>query len=154
MSRHRIDPEFCSRLERAIRPDSCRDVAQKLGTSPETIRRYLRGLSTPSASLLASLCRAYGVNANWLLIGEPPIRGTSWREMVRTSLRDPHIANAVIRAIAHLESRADDEQQHAGLSPRFWQNLQRELESHGSPDANGAMSERPEEGRVAGGIGA
>ncbi|MEX2219142.1 MAG: helix-turn-helix domain-containing protein [Phycisphaerales bacterium] len=50
-----------------------REIAERTGRHPETIRRYLmRG--RVGVHFLATFCREYGVNVEWILWGIGPIR--------------------------------------------------------------------------------
>ncbi|MGE4293926.1 MAG: helix-turn-helix domain-containing protein [Desulfovibrio sp.] len=50
------------------------EFARRHGVNRNTLGRYEKGTNDPNASFLASLIDAYGVDANWLLlgVGEPP----------------------------------------------------------------------------------
>ncbi len=58
-----------SRICKLCRPYAISQVALLTGTNPETARRYLRGLSSPSPEFLAALCEAFDVSADWVLRG-------------------------------------------------------------------------------------
>lgn len=42
----------------------------RFGVTRDTIRRYERGTNPPDADFIGSLCRAYNINAHWLITGE------------------------------------------------------------------------------------
>jgi transcriptional regulator with XRE-family HTH domain len=44
--------------------------ADRLGVSRNTVMRYENGDRQPDAIFITTLCKAYNVNANWLLTGE------------------------------------------------------------------------------------
>lgn len=55
-----------ARLCHASRGRLIRDIAERTGTNPETVRRYL-STGVPSAEFLAAFARAFGVSGDWLL---------------------------------------------------------------------------------------
>lgn len=58
------------------------EFAKRHGVNRNTLGRYEKGTNDPNASFLASLIDAYGVDANWLLlgVGEPPTPELTPRE--------------------------------------------------------------------------
>lgn len=60
------------------------DFAERLGVSRNTLSRYENGTSIPSADFLQLLVTAFGVDANWLLlgVGEPPKPELDAREAI------------------------------------------------------------------------
>lgn len=65
--------QLAQRLRDAVGSRSNRFVATITGYNEETVRRYLRD-GGPSAEFLASVCREFGVSADWLLLGMGPMR--------------------------------------------------------------------------------
>ena len=65
--------QLAQRLRDAVGSRSNRFVATITGYNEETVRRYLRD-GGPSAEFLASVCREFGVSADWLLLGLGPMR--------------------------------------------------------------------------------
>lgn len=65
--------QLAQRLRDAVGSRSNRFVATVTGYNEETVRRYLRD-GGPSAEFLASVCREFGVCAEWLLLGAGPMR--------------------------------------------------------------------------------
>ncbi len=65
--------QLAQRLRDAVGSRSNRFVATVTGYNEETVRRYLRD-GGPSAEFLASVCREFGVSADWLLLGAGPMR--------------------------------------------------------------------------------
>lgn len=60
------------RLRIAVGSDqSFRQIAERVGMHPETVRRYMHGSSIP-AEFVVRICQEYGVSANWLLLGAGP----------------------------------------------------------------------------------
>lgn len=68
--------QLAGRLREAVAGRSNRFVATHTGYNEETVRRYLRD-GGPSAEFLAAVCRVFGVNAEWLLLGNGSIRPTA-----------------------------------------------------------------------------
>lgn len=65
--------QLAQRLRDAVGSRSNRFVATVTGYNEETVRRYLRD-GGPSAEFLASVCREFGVSADWLLLGAGQMR--------------------------------------------------------------------------------
>jgi len=61
--------ELVARIAEACRPHSLRDLAEAVGCSTETIRRYVTGQTSPSTDFLHTLCQGHGYSAEWLLCG-------------------------------------------------------------------------------------
>ena len=60
--------EEVARRIRAVCGDrSMQEIGRLTGTHPETVRRYLRGLTPARAEFLASVASTFGVSAEWLL---------------------------------------------------------------------------------------
>lgn len=61
----------CSAIEQAFRKRegqpgwSRREVAEKLGVTPMSLSKYLRGLSTPKPSAIHQACRLFGIVINY-----------------------------------------------------------------------------------------
>ncbi len=62
-----------NRLVQVLGERTYQDLARATGVSSESVRRYLRS-GSPSAVFLMRVCKAYGINANWLFTGE----GARW----------------------------------------------------------------------------
>ena len=60
--------EVASRLRKVVRIATLREVGERTGTHPETVRRYLAN-GRASAHFLAALCRSFDVSPEWLLTG-------------------------------------------------------------------------------------
>ncbi|MFN0011304.1 MAG: hypothetical protein ACKVS8_06635 [Phycisphaerales bacterium] len=67
------------RLLEATRGDLVRDVALRTGFCVETTRRYFVA-RVPSVVFLRAVCEAYGVSADWLLLGRGTASGRSGSE--------------------------------------------------------------------------
>jgi len=79
------------------------DVAERVGTEPETISRFERGATLPSLTRLLALAEALDEPVGMLLGAASP-RGMDEFEDVRNSLaglpaRDRKLAMAVVRAV-------------------------------------------------------
>jgi|GEM_PF-2978099 len=70
------DSTISTRLAVAIGEDSIAGMARKTGYNAETVRRYLNGGRVP-ASFVAAVSREYGVDAAWLVLGDPDGRAHS-----------------------------------------------------------------------------
>lgn len=71
--------QLLSRIQQITQGMKYSELAEWTGCHRETVRRYTR-IGNPSALFLARLCRALGINGDWLLTG----RGeTAYEETVR-----------------------------------------------------------------------
>lgn len=70
MKVRRSDGQIAARMREACAALSVHEVARRTGTNAETTRRYLRGISPPSAAFLAALCRSLDIPGTWLLTGQ------------------------------------------------------------------------------------
>lgn len=61
-----------TRLTLAAGDRSYRQLGELTSTHPETVRRYMQG-TAPSVKFIGALCRALGLNPNWLLSGDGPM---------------------------------------------------------------------------------
>jgi transcriptional regulator with XRE-family HTH domain len=55
------------RLQKLLGGRTAREVAERTGVHPETVRRYMGGM-TPSVEFVAAICREFGVSGDWLLL--------------------------------------------------------------------------------------
>jgi len=90
------------------------DFAERLGVSRNTLSRYENGTSIPSADFLQLLVTAFGVDANWLLlgVGEPPKPELDAREAILVDhFRhcDERGKDAMITAGSAMAKQAKDE---------------------------------------------
>ncbi|RMD62038.1 MAG: hypothetical protein D6824_07290 [Planctomycetota bacterium] len=107
--------ELAERLRRALASQgdpSGRLFAKQNGFCPETVRRYLKGCSSPSAAFLETVARTLDLNPMWLLLGEGPMQRS---EAVAAAVReasDEQIASEFIRRLRRMErSRATPQRQ-------------------------------------------
>lgn len=57
------------RLAKVCRGMGYRSVASCTGSSHESARRYILGITRPDPEFLARVCEEFGVSAEWLLCG-------------------------------------------------------------------------------------
>lgn len=60
------DHSLLARVQQVVASYTCREIAEKTGVHPETVRRYVT-VGRPSAFFVAALCRAFSVYPSWLL---------------------------------------------------------------------------------------
>lgn len=85
------------------------DLAERVGTEPETISRFERGATLPSLTRLLALAEALGEPVG-ILLGAASPRGMDELEDVRNSLaglsaKDKKQAMAVVRAVVDVWAR-------------------------------------------------
>lgn len=83
-----------------------RSLSELTQTHPETVRRYLQGQS-PSVEFLAALCRALGINADWLLTGRGPVRVDEVRAHALREANPTELHAAMASTISTLVDRVD-----------------------------------------------
>ncbi len=83
-----------------------REIGDLTGTNAETARRYMSGQS-PSVEFIIRLCQRKGINGQWLLSGQGPMRAS---EIKSASLRDAgpgELLSAMAVAIETMRDRLD-----------------------------------------------
>lgn len=116
-----------------------RALADITGLNSETVRRYMQGQS-PSVEFLASICAAMGVSANWLLMGQGPMRAPDARRLAEAHANPAEILSALAEGLETVTARLDR-----------LDSLVRSLESRvraegaGLSTANGGTDERRHE---------
>ena len=62
---------FALRLRRSLSDldMSGRETAKQMGVSPESVRRWIKGISMPDSHDLALLCEKFGMSSDFLLLG-------------------------------------------------------------------------------------
>jgi len=83
-----------------------REIGEITGTNAETARRYITG-QAPSVEFVIRLCQRKGVNGQWLLSGQGPMRVS---EIKSASLRDAgpgELLSAMAVAIETMRDRLD-----------------------------------------------
>lgn len=83
-----------------------RSIGDLTATHPETVRRYLQG-QAPSVEFLAALCRALGINADWLLTGRGPMRVEEVRAHALREANPTELHAAMASTISVLVDRVD-----------------------------------------------
>jgi hypothetical protein len=63
-------PGFSQRLFELSKGISLARVGSMTRTHPETVRRYMVGMSKPSLEFVVGVCRGFKVSADWLLFGK------------------------------------------------------------------------------------
>ncbi len=77
-----------------------RELAQVLGVSEMTIRRYESDKFQPDADVLAKLAKEFNVNLHWLLTGEGEMFITrSMEEIPKTELLDREIIQKIFEVL-------------------------------------------------------
>lgn len=94
------------RLSSVASGKTYRALSDMTETHPETVRRYLQGQS-PSVEFLAALCRALGINADWLLTGRGPVRVEEVRAHVLREANPTELHAAMASTISALVDRVD-----------------------------------------------
>lgn len=64
--------QLVTRLREAAGARNNREIGEALGFSPETVRRYMTGVSPPCVAFVIALCERFGVSADWLVLGAGP----------------------------------------------------------------------------------
>ncbi|MGP1347169.1 MAG: helix-turn-helix domain-containing protein [Phycisphaerales bacterium] len=95
------------RLRTAVGQRTFSTVAEATGTSAETVRRYLAKEKTPSIEFLAALCRAYNLNAHWLLMGAGPMLRTESPHHALQQGEPAELLFAVADALEQLVERVE-----------------------------------------------
>ncbi|MBN2140858.1 MAG: helix-turn-helix domain-containing protein [Desulfovibrionaceae bacterium] len=100
-------PEFKKRIRTVIETlkISDKEFAEQGGITRQTLSGYLNTDREPSRSTLAKWIRAYGINANWLLLGEGPMFRTESKPDQPTDPLAQRV-ETVVRALR--EANADD----------------------------------------------
>ncbi len=111
--------EFAQRLIKACRehaeaPDPGRGmqawVAQKVGVTPEAVRKWVSGQSRPRPAVMARLAEALEADVSWLSLGVTPIRDTrAQRRFVRNAAGAVYLVAGLIEMDGgHVAFRDDD----------------------------------------------
>lgn len=59
-----------SRIRETVGDQCVTQYARSLDMNHESVRRYIRGMTSPPAVFLMRVVERYGVDANWLLLGD------------------------------------------------------------------------------------
>jgi len=138
-----------ARLTAVVGERTYRRVGELTGTHPETVRRYMQG-QAPSAEFLVGVCRALGVNGNWLLTGQGPRRVDEIRAEALGQADAGELLTAISNTLTALIERVD-------RLEVFTQTVDarvRALDTLSKPDAE-ALESKPfgRATRIAGGVG-
>ncbi|KAA0215375.1 MAG: XRE family transcriptional regulator [Leptolyngbya sp. PLA3] len=122
-----------------------RAIGDLTETHPETVRRYLQGQS-PSVEFLAALCRALGINADWLLTGRGPTRVEDVRAAALREANPTELHAAMAGTISVLVDRVDRLETYCQTLETLVRGTRAKSEDAGgtsrSPD--GPNTDRPE----------
>lgn len=94
------------RLTRAAGDRTYRALAELTRTNAETCRRYMQGQS-PSAEFLAAFCAALGINGDWLLTGQGPMRVSDARAHALRQADPGELLAAMANTLDTLSGRLD-----------------------------------------------
>lgn len=81
---------LAARLRSGSRADAYRDISRRTGFNHESVRRYMLGLSQPTAEFVAVFAKAYRLSPAWLLLeeGASSPEGTARLALEGASLED------------------------------------------------------------------
>lgn len=83
-----------------------RQLGDLTETNHETVRRYMLG-QAPSAEFLAATCAALDINAQWLLVGRGPMKGTDIRAHALGEANVSELLSAMSATLERLMDRVD-----------------------------------------------
>jgi len=94
------------RLAAVVGQRSSRYVGELTNTNHETVRRYLAG-QAPSTEFLQAVCRAFGLSADWLLLGKGPMKAADVRDHALRQADPSELLTALSVAVERLIERVD-----------------------------------------------
>lgn len=95
------------RMRLAVGEDSTyRQVADRTGANAESVRRYMQG-NAPSVEFVVSLCRCFGVSADWLLTGRGPMKAKDLKGYALGESSAGELFTAVAENLERLLGRVD-----------------------------------------------
>lgn len=94
------------RLRIAAGSRTYRQLGDLTTTNHETVRRYMLG-QAPSADFLAATCAALDINAQWLLVGRGPMKGTDIRSHALGEANVSELLSAMSSTLERLMDRVD-----------------------------------------------
>jgi len=103
-----------------------REIAERTGAHPETVRRYMQGHS-PSVEFLAAVCAHLGINGEWMLTGRGPMRA---RDIRQAALREAN-AGELLTAMAETLERLRDRVERLEV---FVHTMETRLRVHATPN--------------------
>jgi len=98
--------ELHVRLQDAAGKRTFRAIASMTGQNHETVRRYMQGAS-PSVEFISAFCESLGLNANWLLTGDGPMRVCDLRPEALAQANPTELLTATAGNIEKLDDRVD-----------------------------------------------
>ncbi len=75
--------EILARWQTAFGKYSYAELADRIGSSRETVRRMAHG-QLPTTLVIARACRTFGIRAEWILLGTGPMHVHSEIQLERT----------------------------------------------------------------------
>ncbi|MGP1272367.1 MAG: helix-turn-helix domain-containing protein [Phycisphaerales bacterium] len=94
------------RMSSAASGKSYRWVARATGSHPETVRRYMQGQS-PNIEFVTAFCSVFGLNPQWLLTGEGPMRRDEVHRYYLAESDPADLLAAIAATIDRLTDRID-----------------------------------------------
>lgn len=94
------------RLKIAVGDRSTKHLGELTATHPESVRRYMLG-AAPSPEFLAGLCRGLGINADWLLNGQGPMKREDVRRFALLQSRGGELLQALAGEVERLTQRVE-----------------------------------------------
>jgi transcriptional regulator with XRE-family HTH domain len=94
------------RLHAAVGSRTYRAIAEMTDSNPETVRRYMQG-QAPSAEFLAALCRVLGLNAQWMLSGQGPMKASQIRTHALGQASAAELLHAMAQTLEMLTQRVE-----------------------------------------------
>ncbi len=95
--------DISRKIQQYLGDRTAREIAERTGVHPETVRRYLAGMA-PSLEFVVAVCREFKLSADWLLLDE----GTMHRAPTTPSLENVPVPTL----LEELHARADRFKSH------------------------------------------
>lgn len=143
------DSALHDRLSAICDGQSFRELAELTGSNPETVRRYMAGQS-PSVEFLTRLCQRKGINGQWLLNGQGPMKSADIRSATLREAGPGELMSAMAVALETLRDRVD-------RLERFVHTLETRLrvaqssalgQTHREPQYDASTPEQPKATRI------
>ncbi|MBY0113235.1 MAG: hypothetical protein K2Y21_10460 [Phycisphaerales bacterium] len=94
------------RLKIAVGDRSTKHLGELTSTHPESVRRYMLG-AAPSPDFLAAVCRGLGINADWLLTGNGPMKREDLKRFALLQSRGGELLQALAAEVERLTQRVE-----------------------------------------------